>query len=425
MHIIDILTIQSEVFSIGVYFFILFIALFESIPMFGFFIPGQVVAITAGLLAKVGSLDILTVLIVLFVGAVAGDLIGYFLGEKYGENFIIKYGKYFFLKKDNFDSTRKLINEHTGKTIIIGRFNSVTRAFSPFVAGSVGIPFSKFIFYDILGGIAWAISFSMMGYIFGYNYKAITDYLGEFMLIAIIFGGIIVYSYKKINKKRRIFHRRHLYVLLINLIALYVFSKMIENFVSQEALINLDKWVNNHISNLWSPWLDNTMFFITTLGGTLTLSALSIILLIFFIYRKKWRYSILLTISMLGGKIIEVATKNIIGRDRPLDNLVEVSGYSFPSGHATASAIFFLLLAYYFKNHISNKINKYILIVISLFLILIIGFSRIYLHAHWFTDVLGGFALGIFWLTLLVLALEVIATIFKEKIAQIKNYLNR
>jgi membrane protein DedA with SNARE-associated domain len=425
MHIIDILTTQSDAFSFGIYFFILFIALFESIPMFGFFIPGQVVAITAGLLAKTGTLDLLDVFIVLFIGAVAGDLIGYFLGEKYGENLIVRYGKYFFLKKENFDKTRALINEHTGKTIIIGRFNSVTRAFSPFAAGSVGIPFSKFIFFDILGGIAWAISFAMLGYIFGDNYKAITNYFGEFIVIAIILGALIIYLYKKINKKRRIFHRRHLYILFINLFALYVFSKMIDNFVEQEALINFDIWVNTNITNLESPYLNNLMIFFTNLGGTLSLSLLSVALMVFFISKNKWRYSILLLSAMVGGKLIEIATKNIIGRDRPLGNLVEVSGYSFPSGHATATIIFFSLLIYYFKNHIAHKATKITLITLSVLFILIVGFSRIYLHAHWTTDVIGGFALGVFWLTLLILALEVITTIFKEKVAQIKKTLNK
>ncbi|MDX9913060.1 MAG: bifunctional DedA family/phosphatase PAP2 family protein [Candidatus Moranbacteria bacterium] len=425
MDIISILTNGSNTFSVGVYFFILFIALSESIPMFGFFIPGQVVAVTAGLLAKVGSLDILTVLIVLFVGAVAGDVIGYFLGEKYGESFIAKYGKYFWLKKENFDKTRELICAHPGKTIIIGRFNSVTRAFTPFTAGSVKIPFSKFIFFDILGGISWAVTFSMLGYIFGYNYKVIADYFGEFVIIAITIGALIVYLYKKINKKRRIFHRRHLYVLFINLFSLYVFFKMLENFVDQKILIHWDNWLSNYVITLWNPFLNVLMIIITNLGSTLVLSVLSIALLIFFVSKNKWRYSALLIIAMVGGKAIEIAFKYIIARDRPLGSLVETTGYSFPSGHATMAIIFFSILAYYFKNHIYNKNLKYILISINIFLILSIGFSRIYLHAHWLTDVIGGFSLGMFWLTLLILALEAITTIFKEKVMEIKSILNK
>lgn len=425
MHLLDILTNQSGAFSLGIYIFVFFIALLESIPMFGFFIPGQIVAITVGLMSKIGSLDIITVVISLFLGAVIGDLIGYFLGSKYGENLITKYGKYFFLKKENFEKTRELINEHTGKTILIGRFNSVTRAFTPFTAGSIGVPFSKFIFYAILGGLSWALSFAMIGYIFGNNYQALADYFGEFILIAIIIGALIIYLYKKANKKRRIFHRRHLYILLINLFSLYTFFKMVENFVDQKILTTFDIWLNLNIHKIWNPFMDNLMVFITNLGGTTVISILSIVLLIFFISEHKWRYSTLLITSVMGGKMLEVLVKYIIGRDRPLDYLIVADGFSFPSGHATISIIFFSLLIYYFKNHIFNKKLKYFLISVSALLILSIGFSRIYLGVHWFTDVIAGFSLGLFWLTLLILILEAITTIFKEKVAQIKNYLNR
>jgi undecaprenyl-diphosphatase len=127
----------------------------------------------------------------------------------------------------------------------------------------------------------------------------------------------------------------------------------------------------------------------------------------------------------LGGKLIESTTKIIIARNRPIHQLVDTSGYSFPSGHATMSMIFFALLIYYFKNHISDKIFKYLSITLSVILILSIGFSRIYLNVHWFTDVIAGFALGLFWLTLMILFLEFVTTVFKEKVEKIKKYLNK
>lgn len=421
----QIINFLGSEFSFLGYLILMIIAALEATPMFGFFVPGQVVAVGAGILAKIGSFKLLDVLFVLSVGAVIGDLIGYYIGNKYGEDFILKYGKYFYLKGENFQKTKDLIREHAGKTIIIGRFNSITRALTPFSAGATCIPFYKFLFFDIIGGISWAIFFTMLGYLFGHNYKAITGYFGEFFVIAFLIGALIVYAYKKINKKRHIFHRRHLYFLLINLFSLYTFAKMLENFVDQELIINFDYWLNTEVALWRNPLLNKLMTFITYLGGTTTMIIGGVLLLGFFIYNKKWRYSLILIFSMILGKLSEVTTKHIIGRDRPNNPIIEAAGFSFPSGHPTIAMIFFSVLIYYFKNHIKNISLKYSLIILCLSIILGVGFSRIYLGVHWFSDVVAGFSLGLFVLTLMVLSLEFITTVFKEKVAKIKKYLNK
>lgn len=421
----QIINFLGSEFSYLGYFVLMLVAALEATPMFGFFVPGQVVAVGAGILAKIGSFRLLDVLLVLSIGAVIGDLIGYYLGNKYGESFILRYGKYFYLKKENFEKTKELIKEHAGKTIFIGRFNSITRAITPFTAGATCVPFYKFLFFDIIGGISWAIVFAMLGYLFGYNYKAITGYFGEFFVIALLVGTLIVYAYKKINKKRHIFHRRHLYFLLINLFSLYTFTKMLENFVDQDIVINFDYWLNQKITLWQNSFLNQVMIFITNLGGTTTMLIGGVFMLIFFISHKKWRYSLILIFAMTLGKLSEVATKHIIGRDRPSNPIIEADGFSFPSGHSTMAMIFFSILIYYFKNHIRNQIIKNSLISLCVLIILGVGFSRIYLGVHWFSDVIGGFSLGLFNLTLMVLVMEFITTVFKEKVAKIKNYLNK
>jgi len=111
---------------------------------------------------------------------------------------------------------------------------------------------------------------------------------------------------------------------------------------------------------------------------------------------------------MTGGLLFEVLTKVIIHRARPENALIEVSGYSFPSGHATMAIIFFSLLLYSFKDDIKNKALKNIFIASNIIFFLIIGLSRVYLNVHWFSDVLAGFGLGLFWLTLLILIFKII-----------------
>ena len=125
------------------YVIIFLVAALEATPVFGLFVPGMIIVMTGGVLARLGILDIGDVIIVAAFGAILGDLIGYILGRKYGVSFLERYGKYFFFKKELFEKTKRLMNNHTGKSLIIGRFNSLTRSFAPFIAGSTNTPFER------------------------------------------------------------------------------------------------------------------------------------------------------------------------------------------------------------------------------------------------------------------------------------------
>ncbi|RLG10216.1 hypothetical protein DRN73_08395 [Candidatus Pacearchaeota archaeon] len=114
------------------------------------------------------------------------------------------------------------------------------------------------------------------------------------------------------------------------------------------------------------------------------------------------------TFFIIGGFALKAFVKDLIQRPRPISSLIPVSGYSFPSGHALISIIFFTSLIYFFKDNIKNKNLRYTFITINILLFLLIGFSRIYLNVHWFSDVLGGFLLGLFWIGFSILFFKII-----------------
>src|SRR3989344_1846707 len=202
MKITDkLLSLPIPVLQLWGYPIVFLSALLEATPFFGILIPGQTIVIIGGFYAKLGVLNIYYVIFLSALGAIIGDLVGYILGRSYGYSFIRDYGKYFFFKKEYFKRTKELMNEHTGKTIIIGRFNSITRAFAPFVAGSSKVPFKKFLFYNIVGGISWGIFFSLVGYIFGEAYKVASRYINGFLIVFFIAAFIIAYFY--LGHKRR------------------------------------------------------------------------------------------------------------------------------------------------------------------------------------------------------------------------------
>ena len=165
---------------------------------------------------------------------------------------------------------------------------------------------------------------------------------------------------------------------------------------------NLDKTINSDIALTRTPALTSTMLFISNIMDPIYVVLYMLIISAFLFFKKQKSKFIFSILAMSFVATVE-ALKLIIGRIRPENILVIETNSSFPSGHATMSLIFFGLLIYLFKDSIKNKTLKYILIAISILLILLIGFSRIYLGAHWFTDITAGYSLGLFWLSFLAL----------------------
>ncbi len=422
MSLIDkLLALPFPILNHWGYWIILLAAMLEASPLFGLLMPGQLIVIIGGFFVKLGILDIGDTIFIAATGAILGDFIGYLLGKKYGYSFLSRYGKYFFFKKEYVEKTKKVMNHHTGKTLIIGRFNSLTRSFAPFVAGTSNVSFVKFIMYNIIGGISWAISFVMIGYIFGRSYEIASKYIGKFIFIAVVTSIIIIYLYRFVDKRKKIFTTYHLYALIINIFSLYLFSKMIEDVIDGELITTVDVWINAKMALLWNPLLNKIMIFITNIASPVNLLVLSSILFGVLMYKKKWYYSLLLLCSMSGGILFALLFKFIIHRARPDNAFIEVTGYSFPSGHATMSIIFFSLLLYSWKDDIKTKTLRYTFIISNIIIFLLIGTSRVYLNVHWLSDVLAGFGLGLFWLTLLILVFKVIISLFKKTIRIIRK----
>ncbi len=403
------------------YVVIFFAAALEAVPLLGLFAPGMVIVVAGGFMVKLGILDIGDVIVVASIGAILGDLAGYFLGKKYGFSFLEKYGKCFFFREEQYKKIKGLMNNHTGKSLIIGRFNSLTRSFAPFIAGSTATPFGKFLLFNVIGGVVWAVTFVMVGFIFGQSYEAISQYIGRFVTYAIIGSIGIVYLYRFVNKRKHIFSKYHLYTLIINIFSLYLFAKMVEDVIDMEPVTNLDVWLNQQVTFLWSPSLNEVMIFITNVASPLNLSLLAVLLFVVLIIKKKWYFGLLLMVGMTGGVVLELLVKLLMQRERPINALIDVSGYSFPSGHATMATIFFLALIFSFKDDIQNKSLKVIFTVSLVSAFLLVGFSRVYLNVHWFSDVVAGFALGLFWLTLLVLVSKFIIAVAHKILYDIRD----
>lgn len=134
--------------------------------LIGFFLPGDSLLITAGLIAAQGYLDIYILNISLIIAAIVGDQVGYWFGKKTGPK-IFNREKSIFFAKDHLVKAKHFYEKYGGRAIIYARFVPFARTFAPIVAGVGDMSYKKFVSYNIFGGILWVTSMTLLGYFFG------------------------------------------------------------------------------------------------------------------------------------------------------------------------------------------------------------------------------------------------------------------
>jgi membrane-associated protein len=134
--------------------------------LIGFFLPGDSLLFTVGVVAGAGQLDIFTINVLLIVAAIVGDATGYMLGRKAGPHVFNRPDSRFF-KREHLVRTHEFYEKHGGKTIVYARFVPIVRTFAPFVAGVAGMPYSRFVTFNVFGGIGWVVLMTSAGYFLG------------------------------------------------------------------------------------------------------------------------------------------------------------------------------------------------------------------------------------------------------------------
>ena len=184
-------------YGVTVVYCILFGIIFaESGLFFGFFLPGDSLLLTAGLLAYKGvevngeqlKLSLLVLMPLLSVAAVLGDNVGYWFGRKVGPP-LFKRPQSLLFRPKNLQAAKAFYDKHGGKTITIARFVPFIRTFVPIVAGAVGMEWRRFTFFNLFGGLLWAIGMTLAGYLLA---DAIPPDVLDTYFLVIVFAVIIV-----------------------------------------------------------------------------------------------------------------------------------------------------------------------------------------------------------------------------------------
>jgi len=173
----------------GGYVALAIIVFTETGLMIGFFLPGDSLLVTAGLFAAKGDLNIVLLNALLMACAILGDATGYYIGKKLGPALYRREDSLLF-KKKHLIATHEFYERHGGKTIIIARFVPIVRTFAPVVAGIAGMGYRRFAMFNIIGGIGWVFSMTMLGYLLVTMFPATEKHI-EKVIIIVIFLSLL------------------------------------------------------------------------------------------------------------------------------------------------------------------------------------------------------------------------------------------
>lgn len=175
-----------------------------------------------------------------------------------------------------------------------------------------------------------------------------------------------------------------------------------------DLIRQLDFLTLNFIEQIRTPFL--TMFFkaVTFMGEWSFVLGVLVLISLFFIIKKKFRYDLFLWLVTIGGLGTAFVLKTIFHRDRPIGGLVAETSSSFPSAHSVLAIAFYAFIFYLLARNTKRRFSKF-LFILAIFLVpVLLGFSRLYLGVHYLSDVLAGYAIGDIWFLIGVYGLKFI-----------------
>jgi membrane-associated protein len=165
----------------------IFITLFlESGVFFGFFLPGDSLLFTAGLLASQHYLNVVGVILISVAAAILGNNVGYYTGKRFGRSLFKKDSSFWFSPK-RLDEASQFFAKEGPQSLVLARFIPAGRTFIPIAAGAAKMKYHRFLLFNALGGLLWGVSLPILGYTLGRSVPNIDKYL-----LPVIFGVIVL-----------------------------------------------------------------------------------------------------------------------------------------------------------------------------------------------------------------------------------------
>lgn len=408
----------------------------EAAAFLGLVIPGETAMLLGGVLVFQGRADLAPMLVAGCLGAVIGDSLGYEIGRRFGPRLrVSRLGAR--VGEQRWDRAGDYVRTRGGKAVFLGRFVGVLRALVPAMAGTVRMRYRTFLVYNAAGGILWAGGFILLGVAAGGSWHLVGQWAGRasLLLLALVAGGGAVFlaaryatrrqdqimglwerllEQPRVRAVRRRYgpqleflgrridpHRRFgLYLtfgVLLSVAAAWAFGAVLEDVLGHNELALFDRPVERFFVHHREPLLTTVMKGVTFFGSAPLVLGVMVVTIFLSWRRARRAVPIFMASALIGGQVLDDIVKSLVVRPRPdISPLVQASGSSFPSGHATAGTTLCLGLAYVLTRRRDWGPSIWIWTAAACAAFLI-GLSRVYLGVHWPTDVIGGLALGTGW----------------------------
>jgi undecaprenyl-diphosphatase len=409
-------------------------AFLETGAFVGLIAPGETVVMAGGVIAGQGEIQLLPLIGLVWLCAVLGDTTSFYIGKRLGRRFLERHGPRFKITEERLQQVEHYFERHGGKTILIGRFIGLVRALAPFIAGSSGLPYRRFIPYSIVGTGIWSTVFCVIGYVFWRSFDQVAHLVGQAVfglgvLVAVIVGVVAAYRRRRDIAAWLERHGRHPLVrpflalgravapylrfvgeritpgalglelttlLAISGVGFFVFVVYLTELDPALAPTPFDRELLDLADQLRMAVLVDVAKLVTELGAFPTAAALVVAACVPLIARRRYADALVLVLGLVLVYLAVNVTKDVLARPRPPGPLVETSGHAYPSGHA-AYSVTWVAAAVAVTRRLGLVANA-TLVLVALAVAATVGASRVYLRAHWWSDVAGGWGLaaGIF-----------------------------
>jgi membrane-associated phospholipid phosphatase len=196
--------------------------------------------------------------------------------------------------------------------------------------------------------------------------------------------------------------------LIVFVLACWWFSEIAEDLGPKEWMVAFDQRVTHWFARHAAPHLTTLARVITFFGSVGFLATASVVAALILIRQRAWDRVWALALTMIGGSLLNILIKHLFHRQRPLleNPLVTLKSFGFPSGHTMGATLFYGLLALFLAHSIKGWRRRALAFIVAFLIVSLIGVTRIYLGAHYLSDVLGAIAAGIAWLAISWTAVE-------------------